>query len=359
MRQIAYLIVILLFLPTFIGAEDLPDPVFYRNAGVEIEFRILLEDQENIPWILLQDHDGMPQRASKEIVISNEDIVGFTTYDFEPLFEDDKGFIMHFNPDSWRKIREVTGRLKNKRIALVRDGIIFWSPTMHEALTRSAVIEVGGEETSVAELLKDLPTEKFPERLGSKTLYEQFIFDWMEIHPDDLDIKNSLRDLNTPKIYEKFLVSWVESHPEDWKTMYELVSYYFEEKDQHDINKALPFAKKLVKLRPEDSQMRDRLIQCYLLMSNNEKALATGIQALPHTPKSEKMFLHRMIGEIQFKMGHKKEALESIEASLESMKQTEFTTPHKSLAKITGVVLPKKEEMIQETVDRIDFIMAH
>ena len=157
--------------------------MFYRNEGVDIEFRILLEDQEETPWIMLQDQEGSPQRVSKEIVIDNDDVAGFTIHDYEPLFEDDKGFIMHFEPDSWKKIRETTARLKGKRVALVRDGKIFWSPMMNEALIRSAVVSFGGEENSVEKFFKDFPTENFPEHLHSETLYEQFLLDWVKSHP--------------------------------------------------------------------------------------------------------------------------------------------------------------------------------
>jgi len=108
MRNIFCFILLLLFIPTFIAAEGHPDPVFYRNAGVDdIEYRILLEDQEKIPWIMLQDREGTSQRVSKEIVIGNDDIAGFTIDDYKPDFDDDDGFIMHFEPKSWRKIEKL------------------------------------------------------------------------------------------------------------------------------------------------------------------------------------------------------------------------------------------------------------
>jgi len=253
-------------------------------------------------------------------------------------------------------------------VALVRDGLILLSPIIYSALTRSARVNFGGTETSVEELLKDFPTENLPERLHSETLYEQFLLDWVEAHPNDLDIKDSLASLSSPKIYEQFLVSWIDLHPEDWETIRELVNHYFEDKNNPKFKKALAHAQRFVKAKPEDSQMQIHLMQCYLLMGNNEKALATGIHALPQVPKIEKMFLHRMVGEIHYDMGQKKEALKSLEASLEIMRQIKFPNiddidrkflSETSIQKITGVVLPKKEEMIQETINRINFILAH
>ena len=158
MRQLFYLTLVLLLLPTFSPAENHPDPVFYRNAGVEIEFRILLEDQEKIPWILLHDREGLPRKVSKKIVIGNEDIAGFTIDDFEPDFDIDKNLKIHFAPNAWGRIRETTRRLKGKRVALIRDGKIYWSPTMLQAITRSAVVS-GGGGSSIEEFLKEFPTE--------------------------------------------------------------------------------------------------------------------------------------------------------------------------------------------------------
>ncbi len=338
MRQIAYLIVLQLFLPTLIGAENISDPVFYRNTGIIIEFRILLEDQEKTAGVLVQDREGLSQKVSKEIVIRNNDILGFTTDDYTPDFDDDKEFKIHFEPDSWKRIRETTSRLKGKRIALIREGKIYWSPTMLEAITRSAVMSFTDEETSIEEFLKDFPTENIPEHLHSETLHE------------------------------KFLTDWIESHPEDLGALQEIVNYYFEDKNHPEVNKALPYLQRLVKVTPDGFINQKRLMQCYSGIGNHEKALATGIEALSHVPRTEKMLLHFIVGNLQYEMGNKTEAIKSLEASLEIIRQIKI--PNKdgidrrflsetSLQELDGLFVPKKEDMIQEVNDRINFIMAH
>ena len=337
-RKIAYLIVLQLFLPTLIGAENIPNQVFYRNTGINIEIRILLEGQEKTAWVLVQNRDGLPQKVSKEIVIRNDDILGFTTDDYTPDFDDDKGFKIHFEPDAWKRIRETTSRLKGKRIALIREGKIYWSPTMLEAITRSAVMSFTGEETSVEEFLKDFPTEDIPEHLHSETLHE------------------------------KFLTDWIESRPEDLGALQELVNHYFEDKNHPKVNKALPYVQRLVKITPDDFMNQKRLMQCYSGVGNHEKALATGIQALSHIPTTEKMLLHFIVGNLQYEMGNKTDAIKSLEASLEIIRQIKIPSKNDidrrflsetSLQELDELVVPKKEDMIQEVNDRINFIMAH
>jgi len=367
MRNIFCFILPLLFMPTFIEAGSRPDSVFYRNDGVNIEYRILLEDQEKIPWIMLKDRQGTPHRVSKEIVIGNEDIAGFTIDDYKSDFDDNHGVIMHFEPNSWRKIREATGKLKGKRVALVRDGRILLSPIIYSALMRATGVYLGSTEKSVEEFLKDFPRENLPERLHSETLYEKLLTDWMASHPHDLEVKD-IRNLSSSKKYEQFLVSWIDRHPEDLGTLRALVNHYFEDKNNPKCKKALAHARRFVKAKPVESQMQIRLMQCYQLMGNNEKSLTTGIQAISHAQSMEKVFLHRMVGELQYEMGNKKEAVKSIEASLEIMRQIKFPNiddidrkflSEMSIQKLDGLVVPKKEEIIQETIDRINYILTH
>ncbi len=337
MKQITYLIVLLLLLPTYTEAENHPDTVSYRNAEVEIEFRILLGDQEEIPWILLQDREGVPKKVSKEVVIGNDDVEGFTIDDYKPDFANDKNLKIHFAPKAWKRIRETTGRLKGKQVALIRDGIIYWSPTILQAITRFALVS-GGEGISIEKFLELFPTENIPEHLHSDTLHE------------------------------KFLTDWIENHPEDLETLRELVNYYFEDKNHPEVNKALPYVQRLVKVTPDDFMNQKRLIQCYSGIGNHEKALATGIQALSHVPITENMLLHFIVGNLQYEMGNKTEAIKSLEASLEIIRQVkipnkDYIDPRllseRSIQELDGLVVPKKEDMIQEVNNRIKFIMAH
>ncbi len=335
MRMVLSFILLLLFIPSFIEAESPPDPVFYRNDGIDIEFRILLEDQENIPWIMMWDREGLPQRVSKEIVISNNDIAGFTIDDYKPIFDDDDGFIIYFEPNSWKKIRETTDRLKGIRVAFLRNEKIFSSSIIFEALTRSTTQHLGDTEISVEGFLKGLPIEKLPEHIHSKTIYEQFLLDW------------------------------IDSHPKDWETIRELVNHYFKDRNNINFKKAVAYAQKFVKAKPNNSEMQIRLMECYQLIGNNEKALATSIQALSHASSLQKIFIHRVVAKIQYNMGNERKAVKSLETSLEILRELESLitkgkiTPENSIKENGRVVYPKLEDMIQEVNDRINFIMAH
>ena len=80
------------------------------------------------------------------------------------------------------------------------------------------------------------------------------------------------------------------------------------------------------------------------------------------------MLLHFIVGNLQYEMGNKKEAVKSLEASLEIIRQIEIPNKNdidrrflseKSIQELDGLVVPKKEDMIQEVVDRINFMLTH
>ena len=174
--------------------------------------------------------------------------------------------------------------------------------------------------------------------------------------------------MSSRKLYEQFLVTWIDRHPDDLRTLRELVSFYWKDKNNPQVDKALHHLENFVKAKPEDFEMQVRLMQSYIFMGEEKKALTMIMALLPHSQTEDKMILYFYLGELHYEMGNKKEAVKSLEASLEILRK--IKTPslddidrkflsEKSIQELDGIVPPKKEDMIQETMDRINYMREH
>jgi len=116
----------------------------YFTPGKEVlEFRAVsaLTDKENqsgFEWMETSKKDRL--LVSLNALIDSNDIYGIliekTAYNGNEQYT----ITLHFRPESYDKIREVTGQLIKKRLAIVRGSTILTAPVVLEALTSYATI---------------------------------------------------------------------------------------------------------------------------------------------------------------------------------------------------------------------------
>jgi len=120
--------------------------VGYFTPGKEVlEFRAVSEltdkeHQSDYEWMETSNKDRL--LVFKKAVIDSNDIYGIliekTVYNGNDLYM----ITLHFRPESYDKIHEVTGHLIEKRLAIVRGSIILSTPVVQEALKGFANMQI-------------------------------------------------------------------------------------------------------------------------------------------------------------------------------------------------------------------------
>ena len=320
---------ILLILASYSLAEsNKTENSYYRNENASIEMRLLVEPEDEIPWVNLQDSEGATQRVSKEEAISSSDVEGVS-------IERDE-IVIHFKPTSWSRIRETTTRLKGKRLAIVKDGEIIISPVMRAPIDRAALID-SAPKINLDGFLKGFVLQTRPPHLDSDKIYMQFLSEWIVTHPNDLDRKHHLATL------------------------------YLEDKESPQIEKALPLFQELAEAKPNDGLIQMRLIVCYIGLGQFDQALATSQHALSNIQRRDQMFMYGLIGEIHYLKGDKENAIENLEIQLERVKESDFPKFEELLGEeqttklneAFGWEAQSKNKMIKKIKSRIEYIRTH
>ncbi len=328
MRHILIYILTFLLLPSFVIAENSTNSVFYRNDGADIEIRIVIEGNDDSPWIILQDRDGSSKKVSEKAVIGSKDIAGFSV--------DDEGLEIHFKLDSWGKILETTRRLKGKRLAFIKDKIILTWPRIFTTLIRSGILDLGKDKADQKRLLKDLSTQPRPAYLNSKEVYMQFQSKWIDLHPNDLETKGAL------------------------------AHQYIDDKQSPDFKKALPLFEALAAAKPKDRMIQARLLRCHFELGQYDHALDAGGNALSTLEHEDQLFIFALLGETHFAMGHRDEATQNLEIYLERLKEQSFPKIEDLLSKDQNSKFentfgpsPNKTKMLEDVKNRIEYIKTH
>ncbi len=316
MRHILLYTLFFFLFQTFTFAQISSNSVFYRNAGANIEFRVVIEeDDQDTPWITLQDREGVPHKVTKEVVIGSQDIAGFTIEEGE--------LTIHFNPDSWARVRKITNRIQGKYMAFVKSGKLFISAQVATPFSRSAQLNFGKNRKIVRSVLDELPEGDLP----------AFI--------------------ETSDQYISFLEEWVKNQKTDKYDLVHLADIYFNDNGTQ-VDKALLIFKKVASIDPTDSGVQFRIVQCYIALSEYEQALITAQRSLSSMDKNEQIDMHKLLGDIHYSMGNKEDAIKSLELYIEEFQSLRFSD--KEWAKPFHNARDKKIEIVR---DQINYIKAH
>jgi len=321
---------------------------FYKNVSANIEMRLVIEsDEDKTPWLYMQDLEGTPHKVSEEILIDSSDVEGAA---IRKEYGEDT-LILYYRPTSWKKVFEVTTRVKDKRVAMVKEGEIITTPVVLEPLFRLAGI-AGGPLSTAETLLKGFVLHTRPPHLDSKKLYHQFLSDRLATKPNDLELMETL------------------------------AYSYLQDKESPQFEKALPLLEELARAQPQDLSINSSLVNCYVNLGKLEEALKTARQAISYTQPPGHTGMYLTIGEIHFLLGYKDLALQNLEHALKSVEEMEFpnidelsrkvaefkmhfipelVTPEE-IAKINkefGSEAPFKNKMIKDIQNIMEYIRTH
>lgn len=325
----------ILTLPVFAFEEEteIKEP-FYKNVSANIEMRLVIEsDEEEIPWLYMQDLEGASHKVSEEILIDSSDVEGATTTVSE---FGEKMLTLYFYPSSWEKVYEATTRAKSKKVAMLKEGQIHTTPIVYERIFHAAQI-AGDPLASEEALLSGFVLGTRPSHLDSKELYNQFLADILSSHPEDLKLKQTL------------------------------AYSYLKNKNPRQLEKALPLFQELAETKPNDGFIQTNLVLNLARLEKFTEALSTAESSLNRIPETDQIFMHKIVGEIYFWIGNKDKALESLRQQLKMVQELEFFKreqgrSEKELAKIyeqLGWSLPDKAKYIKKIKARIDYIQTH
>ncbi len=318
MRHILLYTVFFFFFPTFTFAESSSNSVFYRNDGANVEFRVVIdEDDQDTPWLILQDQEGSPRKVSKEVLIGSDDIAGFSVRA--------GGLDLHFKLESWGKILETTRGLKGKRLAFIKNKVILISPRIYSTLIRSGFLDFGKDKKYQERILKDLPIQTRPAYLNSKEVYMQFQSKWINLHPNDLE------------------------------TMEALAHQYIDDKDSLNFKEALRLFEVLAIEKPKDRMIQTQLLQCHFELGQYDGVLEAGGNALLALEREDQLFIYALMGETHYAMGRKDEAVRNLESYLDRLKEITFQDNDEFSRR--GSIT--RDKAIQKVKDRITYIQTH
>lgn len=267
-----------------ITASSFADGKFYRNINSGIEFRVIALEKTKLPIEIIPNIHGDLQPVEKFVRINSSDVLGIST--------NGNQIIIHFKKDSWNKIRKVSLSFQNRKIAIIKNNKIIFAPTMVSTIDRSASLSAS-QEVNMETLLEGFSSEQKPQNLNSK------------------------------EIYIKFLKSWINDHPNDNEAIRVLAFEYIPKNDFSNCEGAIPYLEQILKDTPDDMIVGMNLLNCLLESKKNTKALSVAQKLLPHlSDELMKYSLIGGIGEIYYRLGMFKEAIQQVEIALNYFKTT-------------------------------------
>lgn len=262
---------------------------YYNNIRSNIEFRAIALENSKIPTVELRDTEGNIHRVEKTIMLYSSDVIGIST--------DENQITFLFNPKSWGKVREVSQSLYKRKLAIIKNGIIFFAPTIASTISRSAKLSQS-KKVSIQPLMDGFVPARKPQSIGSEEDYIQF------------------------------LKTWLANHPNDKEVLTDLVFAYIPENDYSKCEDAIVYLERILEGEPSDYIIGYKLLNCFNKTNNFEKALKVSEDLLPHLSEDfMKYLLVGAIGQFYYRLGMLEKAIQHTELALNYFKTAKSPVP--------------------------------
>ncbi len=251
---------------------------FYSNIDCDFEFRAIAIKGSDLANEKIPNSKGEFKLVEKKVRINSSDVLGIST--------DENQISIHFNRASWSKVREVSLSFQKRKIALVKNNKIIFTAPIVFTIDRTAKLSTT-QKMDMNLFLEGFSQEEKPAFLSSRVIYIQF------------------------------LKSWLNDHPNDGEALRDLAFEYVPENDLSQCKDAIPYLEKIFEDVPNDMISGLKIINCYLEIKNNTQALKAAKTLLPNLSDDiMKYSLIGAIGEIYYRLGMHKEAIQQVEIAL-------------------------------------------
>ncbi len=251
---------------------------YYQNIDSRLEFKMIaLEAKDGIVEEIPTIHGGV-QKVEKGAIIDSSDILGISINSRE--------IKIHFNQNSWNKIRKLTSSINGSKVAFIKNNKVISSLTMVSTLDRVAILPIT-DGLDLDWFLKGFAFKDPPENLGSE------------------------------KIYMEFLKKWLVDHQNDTQALSLIAIHYISNDDFSNCEGAIPYLEQILINSPSNFIIGNKLITCFLELGKNERALKTAINLLPNISDDiMKNAIVALIGDIYYQSGMLKKAIKQTEIAL-------------------------------------------
>ena len=285
---------------------------YYINRDAKIEVRAISPDPASGECTQIKDLHNNIYCIGGGPLVSSMQIHGVAV-------EKDH-LVLYFNRSDWISVRTRTELYNLREVAIICSDVVLSTGILRDPLVRSALVR-RSEDLDIVWFLEGFTKGPKPPYADAEYAYVDFLRQWIELHPDDVDSVSTLAYIISKKGTRS---SWLE---------------------------ALPLYERLAGEPSPESDHLSRLATAYVVAQRYDEAIAAAERSLELSHDTEVPFAYGHLGLVHAAAGNRTEALKALNTAVQLLRDTPFpweVVPLNyppELAKVLGQP-PKREDAI-------------